>query len=345
VLEALLELYPQAEIYTLIFIPEKISLNIKKHKIHTSFLQKIPKIDQYYRHFLPLMPLAISLFSLKKYDLIISSSHCVAKGINKPKNTKHISYIHAPMRYMWDRFEDYFSIKKVSPFIRAAALFLRPFLQKWDYLTAQPHRTDRLIANSTFIQSEIQKFYNQPSHVIHPFVDFKRFQKPKSKEGFYLMVGAFAPNKRTDLAIRVCNALKRNLKIIGSGQEEQNLKKIAGPTIEFLGPLENKEIEDYFSKAKAFLFPGKEDFGITPLESLASGTPVIAFGEGGVLDSLTNDTSVFFYKQDPESLTQALLEFENKESSFTEEALRKKAESFSKENFQIKFLKEVEALF
>lgn len=343
VLEAILELFPKAEIYTLIYNKGTTSQKIESHIIHTSFLNKIPKIEENYRKFLPLFPLATKSLKIPDdVDLVISSSHCVIKGLKIPKNAKHLCYIHSPMRYIYDQFDHYFSDAKFP--IRIAAHLVRPYLQTWDYITNTS--VDHFIANAHFVEKRINSYYHRNASVIHPFVELDDFRaihdNPPKKENYFLMVTAFAPNKRVDLAINAFNELGLNLKIIGSGQLEAELKQMARPNIEFLGNTNRQEIIKYMSRARAFIFPGVEDFGITPLESMASLTPVIAFKYGGVLESLNDLTAKFFNEPTVESLSVAIKNFDEK--NYLASDLWSRANEFSKEKFKEKFLLEVKKI-
>lgn len=341
VLEAIAELFPDAPIYTLIAFPEKLSPALRSREIRTSWLQKMPWVESRYRHYLPLMPWAIESLDLSAYELVISSSHCVAKGIQKGSGARHVSYLHAPMRYMWDRFEDYFGPAKAGFFTRAVARLLRPWLQAWDRNSSRG--VDQLIVNSGFIGEQARRIYGMDSTILHPFVNLERFLRlQRVPESFYLMVGAFAPYKRVDLAIEVFNELKLPLWIVGSGQEEARLREMAGPTIRFLGSCDDHTVAELYSKCRAFVFPGVEDFGITPLEAMASGAPVIAFKMGGALETVTSETGLFFDRQTPESLKSAVLRSESQEwlagSDSREQACRIRARDFSKEAFKKRFL-------
>lgn len=343
VLEAILELFPSAPIYTLICDRSKISDNILAHPICVSTLQKIPGIFRHYRNFLPLFPSAIGQFQLSEYDLVISSSHCVAKGVKKRNGARHISYIHAPMRYIWDRFDDYFGERASLP-VRLAGKVMRSPLQKWDRDTSQSDQVDQLIANSKYIASQIKEHYGREAQVIHPFTDCRRFGRARTvkPDAPYLVVSAFAPNKRIELAIEACLSLGRKLDVIGGGQDEQKLRgygSVESRGIRFLGQRSNEEIARAYSEARAFLFPGLEDFGITPLEAMAAGCPVIAFRGGGVVESLTQETAVFFDAPTSESLATAIKRFESESGKFSEMASRARASEFSKEVFQEKFRK------
>lgn len=345
VLEAICEMYPEAPIYTLIHKKGSTSPFLESRQIITSWLDRIPGIHENYRYFLPLMPLAVSSLKIPPdIEIVISSSHCVIKGVKKPANAKHISYIHSPMRYMYDQFENYFG--KSNPIVKVAAYAMKPYLRTWDYVTNA--HIDVLVANSTFVKSRIENFYNRDAIVIHPFVDLKDFAHVQSnffrKEDFFIMVTAFAPNKRVDLAINTFNLLKKELRIIGSGskEEEQYLRSLAGHTIHFMGTLSRQEVIDQLRKARALIFPGIEDFGIVPLESLAAGTPVIAYGFGGVLDTLSSKEATFFYEDSVTSLTESIKSFEEK--AFNPETLVNRANFFSKQHFQEQFHNLIDSL-
>ncbi len=341
VLDAICELFPDAPLYTLIHLPGSTSPLIENRKIVQSFLGQIPKIEKHYRKFLPLMPLAAeSLNIVEQADLVISTSHCVIKGVKKPAGSKHLSYIHSPMRYIYDQFPVYFN-EHTQALQKLAAHAMRPFLTTWD--KASNENVDRFIANSFFVKERIKHYYGEESGVIHPFVDLVDFKSDfLQKEDFYLMVTAFAPNKKVDLAINSFNKLGKSLHIVGSGQEEERLKKMAGPTIKFLGNLKREEIVSLYFRARGFIFPGVEDFGITPLEANAAGTALIAYEFGGVLETQTEETCEFFKVQSVDSLTEAVMHFEQR--TFDPLRLRRNAEQFSRRRFQDKILKECDLL-
>jgi glycosyltransferase involved in cell wall biosynthesis len=335
VLEAVAEIFPRSDLFTLLYIPGKLPPTITTLKRHVSWLQKVPGAEKRYRSFLPLMPSMIESFDLTGFDLIVSTSHCVAKGIRKPPGSVHVSYVFAPMRYMWDRFDEYFGQGRAGPHVRLAAKAFRSRLRHWDREVSQAPNVDRILTLSHYIREQIQSAYSRDSSVIYPFVDSARFSsKPRRPGRNYLMVGAFAPYKRVDLAIEAFNRLKLPLLVVGSGQSEAKLKKMAGPTVELLGSLSDHTIDDLYSRCRAFVFPGEEDFGITPLEASAAGAPVIAYGSGGALETVTEKTGIFFKPQTVEALMEAVMKLERGEVSFSEADCRARAAEFSRERFQ-----------
>jgi glycosyltransferase involved in cell wall biosynthesis len=338
VLEAILEMYPEAEVFTLFYDENRISEKIRKHKVHSSPLQSVPGALERYRHFLPLMPKAIESFDLRGYDLILSSSHCVAKGIRKPKGSVHVSYVHAPMRYMWDRFDDYFGPGRASLPVRVAARLVRGPMQRWDRRSSSKENVDLILANSGFIAERIQEAWARDSKVVYPFSDFRRFSRPRDPKGYYLVFGAFAPYKRVDLAIEAFRRLDLPLVVAGGGQEADRIREsLRGTKVEFVPSPTHEQVERFYSECRAFVFPGVEDFGITPLEAMAAGAPVLAYGAGGALETVTDKTGVFFDRQDPESLMREVLRFERGEHRFEASECRKRASEFSKARFQDEF--------
>ena len=345
-LEVLCKLYPSADLFTLLHIPGKVSAVIESHRIRTSFIQNLPFAESKYRYYLPLMPFAIERFNLKGYDLILSSSHCVAKSIKPGTQSLHICYCHTPMRYIWDQFDQYFGGANCNGLTTAVMRSLRPWLQRWDVRTSR--RVNNFIANSRHVQKRIKKYYGQEAKIIHPPVDTGFFtpQRNEEKADFFLIVSAFAPYKRIDIAVDAFNKLGLPFRVIGEGQDARRLKEMAKDNIRFEGWLDNSEIRSHFSRCRAFIFCGEEDFGITLLEAQAMGRPVIALGRGGALETVIPDsqswkpeteieksataqpTGVFFYEQTPEALMQAIQHFESIESQFDANAIRKHAEQF-----------------
>jgi glycosyltransferase involved in cell wall biosynthesis len=332
VFEVFCDLYPHAPIYSLIHKVGTTSEAIDSHPVKTSWVNSIPGSEDFYPKLLPVFPGLIDSMKIEEdADLLLSSSSCLIKGLKKPNGSKHICYIHSPMRYVYDQFDTYFGN---SGFIqKTIAHSIRGYLQSYDRITNQ--NVDFFIANSRFVQERIQKYYKRDSIVINPFVDLKDFRalrdSYKEKIDFYLMVTAFAPNKRVDLAIEAFNSLGWKLKIIGGGQEEERLKKMASSNVEFLGSLSREEVVQNMFEARGFVFPGVEDFGITPLEAIASGTPLIAFNGGGVTETMTHETCEFFPEENSSSLKEALLRFEKR--SFDQSKLFERAEAYSRESF------------
>ena len=347
VLEALCELFPDADLYTLIHQPGTMPPAIENRRIYTSFLQHIPGIHTRYRHFLPLFPRAIESFHLHGYELVLSSSHCVAKGIRKPPGARHLSYVHAPMRYMWDLFDDYFGPSRASRPVRLAATAVRPWLQRWDRETSAD--VDRFIANSRNIATKIRRFWDRDAGVVHPPVDLERFcassLEGTGQGGYFLWLGAFAPYKRLDIALEAFRTLDAPLWVVGSGQDAARLTSgPLPPHIHFLGNVSDAEVPALYRNARALLFTGEEDFGLTPLESQATGRPVIAYAKGGVLETVTPRTGLFFSEQTPVALAAAVRQFDTWEARFRPEEARAQAQRFAKAAFHRAIQAEVEAL-
>lgn len=344
ILEALCEMNPESDLYTLLYVPGATSEKIESRKIHTSFLNGLPGIAGSYRKFLPLFPLAAErLKVLGDIETMISTSHCVIKGVPKPRaDVYHLSYIHSPMRYMYDQFDAYFGPQSGTGLsVRTAAKLVRPYLTKWDQESNK--NVDLLVANSSFVRERIRKYYGRDAVVVHPFVELGDFGgrdaasgSPGGKADYFLMVTAFAPNKRVDLAIEAFNQIRLPLKIIGGGQDEQRLRSLAGPTIEFLGSVSRQGVIAYMKSARGFIFPGVEDFGITPLESLAAGTPLIAFKAGGVLETLTEADTEFFTEPTAGNLITAIERFLVREKNGGFSIDQARLAQFSRESFKRK---------
>ena len=344
-LEVLCKLYPSADLYTLLHIPGSVSPSIESHSIHTSFIQNLPFVKSKYRYYLPLMPFAIESFDLREYDLILSSSHCVAKSVKPRPGSLHICYCHTPMRYIWDQFDQYFCRVKSGLIPWGIMKILRPWFQKWDSKTSC--RVDYYIANSRHVQKRIKKYYLKEASIIHPPVDTKRF-KPSGdkKKDYFLIVSAFAPYKRVDLAVEAFNKLGYPFVVVGEGQDADLLLRMANSNIRFEGWLDDMSIADRYAGCRAFVFCGEEDFGISLLEAQAMGRPVIALGRGGALETVIpdrktwkpdieipenktiNPTGVFFYEQTSEDLIRAIQHFESVESQFDEEKIQEHAAQF-----------------
>ncbi|HVE71748.1 MAG TPA: glycosyltransferase [Thermoanaerobaculia bacterium] len=331
VLEGILDVLPDAELFTLFHFPGSVSNRIESHTIHTSSLQKVARRVRDYRHLLPLYPKAVREFDLRPYDLIVSSSHCVAKSVDA-KGKPHLSYCHTPMRYIWDRFDDYFPRSK--PLRRAAAMSVAPWLRSWDRRTASEVTT--FVANSTFVRERIRRFYDRDATVVHPFVgdEFLEAPLPDARADFHLIVSALVPYKRVELAIEAADG--RKLVIVGGGPMLEELRARSGPNVELMGSVSRDRIIERLGRARSLILPGVEDFGITPLEAMALGTPVVALGEGGVRDSVVDgQTGIFFDEATVTSLRRALDRVESR--TWDRQALRAQAGRFSRAVFDARF--------
>ena len=339
VLEQILLLYPEADLFSLLdFLPDDSRGFILSKKAKTSFLQALPFASTKYRNYFPLMPLAVELLPVAGYDLVISSSHAFAKGVLTNKGQLHICYCHTPIRYAWDLYHQYLKESGLNKGIKGlfAKLALR-YIRNWDASTAG--RVNYFIANSRYIASRIKKIYGRDSTVIYPPVDIERFSLCTAKEGFYLTASRMVPYKKIGLIVEAFSRMPgRKLVVIGDGPEFHKVKRGAGKNIELAGYLSADSMKDYMQKAKAFVFAADEDFGIVPVEAQACGTPVIAYGKGGVLETVINGkTGMFFKDQTIESLINAVNDFEEKQDIFDYYEIRKNAEHFSKERFRKEF--------
>lgn len=345
-LEIFCELFPEATLFSLLHLKGTMSPAIEKMDIRTSFIQNMPFLKTKYRHYLPLFPTAIEDFDLKGYDLILSSSHCVAKGVLAHPGTMHFCYCHTPMRYVWSMYHDYFGQGRVKGLQKTVIRFSSNYLRMWDVLSA--NRVDYFIANSNHVRKRIEKYYRREAAVIHPPVDTASTWLSEKNDDYYLVVTALVPYKRIDVAVKAFNHLNKRLVIVGQGSEEKHLKKIAGKNIEFVGWAVGTELQNYFANCRALIFPGEEDFGIVPVEAQAFGKPVIALGIGGALETISgiwaaNDkntnlalpeqsTGVFFNESTPDSLIKAVEFFEKKQ--FSAKLIRQHALQFDKVLFR-----------
>jgi glycosyltransferase involved in cell wall biosynthesis len=340
VLDQLCRRFPSAPLWTLLHRPGKVSATIESRKVHTSLLQRMPFAATRYRSYLPLFPLFAELHKAGSgTDLIISTSHAVAKSMVVRSGQPcpfHLCYIHTPMRYVWDMFDEYFGPDRVGHF--ASRFIFAPIarlLQAYDRHTVD--RVDLFLANSNYVAERVRRIYGREAIVVPPPVDTDRFAATKREpEDWYLVVSAMVPYKRVDQAIRAAAALGRHLKLIGTGPEVKSLKQLAvavGADVEFIGFVHDDKLGNYYRKARALLFPGVEDFGIVPVEAIACGCPVIAYGVGGVLDSMTEQTAVFYYEPTEDALREAIISFESKSAGFCDADLRSRAQLFSEANF------------
>ncbi len=339
VLEEILELYPEADIFTLFFEPKKISEKILKHKIYVSSLNGFGFIRKRYRYFLSLFPSAIEEFDLTDYEFIISSSHCVAKGIIPPPGSIHLSYLHSPMRYAWDQYYSYFG--RLKGFKKMYIKRKISNLRSWD--VSSSHRVDLFIANSTFVKERIRRYYNRDSAVVFPPVDTDSFKPVDTpSENYYLSVSALVPYKRIDIIVDAFNENGKKLIIVGKGPDEKNLKKISKGNIEFKKDLPFEELLDLYQNAKAFVFAGIEDFGISFVESISCGTPVISFNKGGVKDIVNDTNGILYDEHSVKSLLFAIESLENR--NFSRKKVRNSALRFSKKKFKENFKKYAESV-
>jgi len=334
-LDVLCRRWPHAQLLTLLHKPGSVSPAIERLAPRPSFLQRLPGVHRYYRYLLPLMPLAAARWRVPACDLVVSFSHCVAKSARPPRGTPHVCYCFTPMRYAWHMRQAYFG-RGVKA--RVLDMILRR-LRDWDRRTAE-HVT-HFVAISQTVQRRIRDCYGRDSAVIYPPVDTEFYcPAPVEREDFYLAVSAFAPYKRLDLAIAACQRLKRQLVVIGTGQDEQRLRKTAGADVRFLGWQPDEVIRDHLRRCRALLFPGEEDFGIVPVEAMACGAPVIVLGKGGATETVVppggrrEPTGLCFEEQTVDCLCDAITMFEASRGEFTPAAARRQALRFNAERFR-----------
>lgn len=330
VLEALCELWPEADIYTHVYDPESASPKIRSRTIRTTFIQKLPFAKRFYKKYLPLMPFALECLDLSDYDLVISSESGPAKGILVNPRALHICYCHSPMRYIWDQYHLYSANSGWTT--RLAMATLLPALRAWDFLSAA--RVDRFAANSAFVAARIAKYYRRTATVIHPPVDVDNFAIAPVIGDYYLAFGQLVHYKRFDLAVAAFTRLGKRLLVVGIGEEEKRLRAAAGPSVEFLGWQSDEQIRGLLAGCRALVFPGEEDFGIVPVEAMACGRPVIAFARGGALETVVaGTTGLLFPEQTVDSLCEAVGRFEQTADGFDPQAIRAHAEQFRPEAF------------
>lgn len=331
VLEFFCDLFPQADIFTLVYDPSAISDNIKKHRITTSFIQRLPLGVKKYRQYLPLHSLAFEQFDLSGYDLVISFQSGLVKDVILPPEVCHLCYCHTPVRYLWNMYHEY--KKEMNGVTRVLWALISNYLRQSDYTSAQ--RVDYFMANSHNVQKRIWRYYRRDSEVLYPPLAFDLFHAGDA-EDFYLVVGQLIPYKKVDLAIQAFNRLGKNLVIIGDGPRRKKLESISGPGITFLGRAPDAVLADYYARCRALVFPGEEDFGLAPLEAMASGKPVIAFGKGGVLETVRpGRTGIFFPEQTVACLIKAVDQLEH--NHWDADDIRNYAAQFSRESMKEKY--------
>ena len=342
VLEQMLKVYPDADLFSLIdALDEEGRKFLKGKPVKTSFVQRLPGGKKYYRHCFPLMPLAIEQFDFSSYDMVISSSYAFAKGVITGPRQLHLCYCHSPIRYAWDLQTQYLKESKMDHGIKSWIVRgLLHFIRMWDSRTAAG--VDAFMANSRFIARRIEKVYRRDAAVVYPPVNVERFETCRDKEDFYVAASRLVPYKRFDLIVEAFNAMpERKLVVIGDGPELSKLRRLAGPNVQVLGWQPNEVLKDHMQRARGFVFGGEEDFGIVLLEAQACGTPVIAYGRGGALETvIENETGLFFDEQNIDSLRSAVVEFETREWDALN--CRHNAERFSARLFREHFQSFVE---
>jgi glycosyltransferase involved in cell wall biosynthesis len=332
VLESFCRIFPQADIYTLVFDRKMISDSITSHSITTSLIQKLPFSTRYYSRYLPLFPLAIEQFDLSRYDLVLSSDAAVGKGVITRPEACHICYCHAPLRYAWSGYHTYLQALE-GTWKRGMAAFLMSYLRTWD--AAASLRVDYFIGNSQAVSRRIQKYYRRESVFIYPPVAISGLERSNPPEDYYLAVGHLVPYKRFDLAVDAFNELGRPLLIIGEGPEYSRLKKRARKHVKILKPVSDQALKQYLSQCRALIFPGEEDFGIIAVEAHACGCPVIGFFRGGASETVIPEVNgLLFEEESAGSLANAVQRFEAMESKFDSGTIRNTAASFNVERFE-----------
>ncbi len=350
VVTEILRLFPEADVFTHLYVPDNLDPEITRRKVTTTFINSLPMSRKLYQAYLPLMPWALNKLDLEDYDLIISSESGPAKGVIKRSDACHICYCHTPMRYIWDQQPVY---------LEHAGLFkgwylkrITPYMRRWDVNSAG--KVDHFIANSAYVSERIQRIYGRPSTIIHPPVDIDSFQPVKSKEDYFVMAGQLVPYKHPELAVLAFNQLGIPLKVIGSGEMLHSLKQIAEPNVEFLGHVNDDQYRTVLAAAQALIFPGTEDFGMVPVEAQAAGTPVVALGQGGALETVKgfdandipqedgNYTGIFFQQAAVLDLIAAIRQFEKYENIFTIQNCQINALRFSKDQFKTGFMQLVD---
>ena len=338
VLEALCEIFPEADLYTMVHVPGSVTPVIENRRIVTSWLNRLPGISRYYRYLLPLMPAAAERIKVRGYDLVVATSHCVAHGVDVEEGTRFVCYCFTPMRYAWGMLDSYFARKNKKFNLKRWGLRrLSGRLKNWDRRAAQ--RVTEYVSDCRNIQERVKRRYGRDSAIIYPPVDTE-FYHPLDvpRENFYLWVGALAPYKRIDLALEAFGQLDRQLVVIGDGQDSAWARKTAPENVRFLGRQPDEVLRDHYARCRALISPGEDDFGLVPLEAQACGCPVIAYGHGGALETVVSPaasenaaTGVYFEEPDAASLADAITRFEQNRNAFQSDAIREHALGFSRE--------------
>ena len=350
VVAAMLEAFPRADLFATIRNPDEMrGTPLEAISVRTSFIQALPGGKKRYRSYLPLMPLAVEQFDLRHYDLVLSSSHAVAKGVLTRADQLHVSYTHTPMRYAWDLYLDYLTESGMDRGIKS--LLARPllhYMRLWD--TSASTRVDAYLANSRYVARRIAKLYRRPARVLYPPVSVERYRWNLPREDFFVAVSRFAPYKRMDLVVEALTRMQKPLVVIGDGPELEKSRSLAGPSVRLIRYQPNEVVADHLQRAKALIFAADEDFGLVPVEAQAAGCPVIAYGKGGARESVVgwpapSATGVFFDAQTPEALEAAVRLYENHEGEILAEACRRNAERFARERFVREFESTVNELW
>jgi glycosyltransferase involved in cell wall biosynthesis len=326
----LLDLFPEAEIFTSVYDPGPWPTEMTDRPVHASFLNRVPRAPRIYPKLLPLMNAAFRSFDLTGFDLVLSSNHACAKNVRTPPGIPHVCYCHTPMRYAWE--PDFLRDEALGPVARMLLPPLVRRLRRQDFAAAQ--NPDLLIANSRFVAARIEQYYRRDARVVHPPVDVAPLlARPRSPEDYYLVLGRVVPYKRTDVAVAACERLGRPVKVVGEGRALDAVRAVAGPNTELLGYVDDGDVSQLLSGARALLFPGEEDFGIVPVEAQAAGTPVIAYGHGGIRDSMVDgETGLLYDEPSVDALCEAILEFDALD--LDEAAIRDNARRFSQDRFR-----------
>jgi glycosyltransferase involved in cell wall biosynthesis len=341
VVEALCEMYPQADIFTHVYVPEMVSDKIRQHRIIPTFINALPRAAKMYKSYLPLMPMALEQLDLRGYDLIISSESGPAKGIIAPSEALHVCYCHTPMRYIWNMYHDY--RHSAGWLARILMPPLTHYLRMWDVTSAA--RVDSFVANSATVAKRIHRYYGVDSVVVHPPVDTDAFSiaAPSELEDYYLMAGELVSYKRPDLAVRAFNAMKLKLVVIGGGEMLKEIRQLAGPTITVLGPQPFEVLKHHYARCRALIFPGEEDFGMVPVEAMASGRAVVAYGRGGAVETVAEGVSgIFFAEQTVEAISAAVRGLQD--IKYDPKIIAAHAEQFGRDQFFRKMRAHIDGL-
>jgi glycosyltransferase involved in cell wall biosynthesis len=333
VVAVLHRMFPDAPIFTTLFDPRAVGMPLAKADVRVSWMRRLPDWRRNFRRYMPLYPFAVRSFDLRGYDVVITSSSAFAKGVRVPPQAFHLCYCYTPMRWAWS-FDRYVDRSALGPSARMAARLTLPALRRWDTATAR--KVDRFVAISTDVAQRIRATYGRGSDIVFPPVDVARFRHDQPIGDYFLVVSRLNAYKRIDLAVRACTALGLPLVVVGAGPEREMLQGVAGPTVRFTGRLTDREVTSQFERCRAFILPGEEDFGLTPLEANAAGRPVVAFARGGTLDTVRDgETGVLFHEASVESLEEALRAVQAR--SWDPASLRAHAESFSEHVFEARF--------